>query len=53
MKRNKDQLENRRDERKHQLIKYGKTHENFITMYDYVYDSIVDAKLATPLDESY
>ena len=28
------------------------THENFVTMYDRVYSVMVDAKVATPLDES-
>ena len=28
------------------------THENFITMYDRVYAAMVDANIATPLDES-
>ena len=27
------------------------THENFGTMYDRVYTAMVDAKVATPLDE--
>ena len=27
------------------------THENFVTMYDRLYAEMVDAKVATPLDE--
>ena len=50
MKRNKDQLENRRGDRQHQLRKYWMTHEKIITMYDRLYAAIVDAKVATPLD---
>ena len=49
MKRNNNKLENRRGERQHQLIKYWTTHENFVTMYDRVYATMVDAKVATPL----
>ena len=52
MRRNKDQLENRRVQKQHQLIKYWTTHENFVTMYDRVYPAMVDAKVATPMDES-
>ena len=50
MGRNRNQLENRRGERKHQLRRYWKTYENFVAMYDHVYDEMVDSKLATPLD---
>ena len=28
------------------------THENFVTMYDRVYAKMVDAKVATPMEES-
>ena len=52
MRRNKYQLENTRGERQHHLRKYWTTHEHFVTMYDRVYAAIVDAKIATPLDES-
>ena len=52
MRRNKYQLENRRCERQHQLRKYWTTHENFVTIYDRLYAAMVDAKVATPLDES-
>ena len=51
MRRNNNKLENRRGERQHQLRKYWTTHENFVTMYDCVYSAMVDAKVATPLDE--
>ena len=47
-----NKLENRRGERQHLLRKYWTTHESFFTMYDRVYDATVDAKVATPLDES-
>ena len=52
MRRNNNKLENRRGERQHQLIKYGMTHENFVTMYDCVYATMVDAEVAAPLEES-
>ena len=52
MRRNNNNLENRRGERQHQLRKYWTTHENFVTMYDRVYATMVDEKVATPLDES-
>ena len=52
MKRVKNKIENRRGERQYQLRKYCTTHENFFTMYDFVYASMVDAKVSTPLDES-
>ena len=51
MIRNKDQLENRRGERQHQLIKYWTAYENFVTMYDHVYAAMLDAKVAAPLDK--
>ena len=35
-----------------QTKKYFATHENFVTMYERVYSSMVDAKLDTPLDKS-
>ena len=50
MRRNTQQLENRRGERQHQLRKYWTTHENFVNMYDRVYAAIVDAKVTTPLE---
>ena len=49
MRNNNNNLENRRGKRQHQLIKYWKTHENFVTMYDRVYAAMVGAKVATPL----
>ena len=49
---NNNKPENRRGERKHQLRKYWRTHEKSVTMYDRVYAVMVDAKVATPLDES-
>ena len=52
MKRNKNKIENRRGERQLQLRKNWTTHENFVTMYDHVYSAMVDAKVATLLDES-
>ena len=52
MRKNKNKIENRIGERQHQLRKYWTTHENFVTMYDRVYASMVDTKVATPLDES-
>ena len=52
MRRNKNKIENRRGERQHQLRKYWTTHENFVIMYDHVYASMLDAKVATPLYES-
>ena len=52
MRRNNNKLENRRGERQNKLRKYWTAHENFFTMYDRVYDAMVDAKLATPMDES-
>ena len=52
MRRNNNKIENRRGERKHQLQKYWMTHENFVTMYDRVYATMVDAKVATPMEES-
>ena len=52
MRRNKNKIENRRGEEKHQLRKYWMTHENFVTMYDRVYAALVYAKVATHLDES-
>ena len=51
MGRNKNQSQNRRDERQYQLIKDWTTHENFVTMYDRVYDAMVDARVATPLEK--
>ena len=42
MRRKKDQLETRRDERQHKLRKHWAEHENFITMYDRVYTAMVD-----------
>ena len=48
----KDQLESRRGERQHKLRKYWTKHEKIVTMYDHVNTTIVDAKLATHLDES-
>ena len=52
MIRNNNKLENRRAERQRQLRKYWMTHENFVTMYDRLYATIVDTKVNTPLDES-
>ena len=52
MRRNKYQLENRRGERQHQLIKDCTTHENFVTMYDRVYFAMVDEEVATLLYKS-
>ena len=52
MRRNNNKLENRRGERQNLIRKYWTTHENSITMYDRVYAAMVDAKVATPLEES-
>ena len=52
MRRNNKKLENRRGERQHKLRKYWTAHENFLAVYDRVYAAMVDAKLATPMDES-
>ena len=53
MRRRKYQLESQRSKRKHKLIEYWKTPKNFIYMYDRVYAAMVDAKVATLMDESY
>ena len=52
MRRNKNNIEHRRGERQHQLIKDWTTDENFVTMYERVYDAMVYSKLATPLEKS-
>ena len=52
MRRNNKKLENRRGERQHKLRKYWTAHEIVFAMHDRVYAAIVDADLATPLDES-
>ena len=52
MRRNNNRLENRRGERQHKLRKYSTTNENFVTMYDRVYDAMVDAKVDKPREES-
>ena len=49
--RNRYQLENIRIKRQHYLRKDCTTHENFVTMYDYVYGTMVYAKLAAPLEK--
>ena len=51
MRRNKNKIESIRDERQNQLRKYWTTHENYVTMYDHVYASMMDAKVATPLEK--
>ena len=51
-RRKNNKLENIRGERQHQLRKDWTTHETFVTMYYRVYAAMVDAKVATPLDES-
>ena len=51
MRRNNNKPENRSGERQHQLREYWTTHEKCVTMYDSVYAAMVDAKVATPLDE--
>ena len=53
MRRNNNNLENRRGDRQHQLRKYWTKHENFVTMYVRVYATMVYANVATPLYESY
>ena len=53
MRRNNNNIENRRGERKHQLRKDWTTHGNFVTVYDRVYAAMMDdAKVATSLDKS-
>ena len=52
MRREKNKIENRRGDRQNQPRKYWTTHENIVTMYHHVYAAIVDANLATPMDES-
>ena len=46
MRINKYQLENRRGERQHQVKRDWTINENIVTVYDCVYDVMMDAKLA-------